>query len=91
MNGAAAKTDMASPRWDAGNMSAMTPPAFVRGEEPKAPAKNRRMIRVWILSASSSCVEGRKDTVRGEEEDLPAIELGKRSPKQGPNGELRVN
>ena len=49
MNGAAAKTDMASPRWDAGNISAMTPPAFVRGEEPKAPAKNRRIIRVCMF------------------------------------------
>lgn len=31
-------------------MSAMTPPAFVKGEEPKDPAKNRRMISVQIFS-----------------------------------------
>ena len=46
MNGAAANTDMARPRCEAENISAMTPPAFVRGDEPKAPAKNLRMIRV---------------------------------------------
>ncbi len=46
MNGAAAKADMARPRCEAGNMSAMIPPAFVRGEEPKAPAKKQRIIRV---------------------------------------------
>lgn len=30
-------------------ISAITPPAFVRGEEPIAPAKNRRMSKVWIF------------------------------------------
>ena len=27
----------------------MTPPAFVRGEEPKAPAQNRSMTSVWMF------------------------------------------
>lgn len=49
MKGAAAKTDMARPRWEAGNMSAITPPALVRGEEPKAPAKKRKTIRVCMF------------------------------------------
>ncbi len=49
MKGAAAKTDMARPRCDAGNISAITPPAFVKGDEPNAPAKNRRIIRVWMF------------------------------------------
>lgn len=49
MNGAAAKTDMARPRCFAANMSAMTPPAFVRGDEPNAPAKNRSMSSVWTF------------------------------------------
>ena len=30
-------------------MSAITPPALVRGEEPKAPAKKRKMTRVWMF------------------------------------------
>jgi hypothetical protein len=30
-------------------MSAMTPPAFVKGEDPNAPAKNRRMRSDWMF------------------------------------------
>jgi hypothetical protein len=45
MNGAAEKMDMANPRSFAENKSAMTPPAFVSGLDPKAAAKNRRMRR----------------------------------------------
>ncbi|KAI4085888.1 MAG: hypothetical protein LQ344_008048, partial [Seirophora lacunosa] len=48
-NGAAAKIDIARPRCDAGNMSAITPPEFVRGEDPKAPAKKRKMTSVWTF------------------------------------------
>ena len=47
--GAAAKRDMATPRCLAGNISAITPPTLVRGEEPKAPAKNRRMTSVCMF------------------------------------------
>jgi hypothetical protein len=43
MKGAAEKTDMARPRSLALKRSAMTPPAFVSGLDPKAAAKNRRM------------------------------------------------
>ena len=46
------KIPMASPRAEAGNMSAMTPPALVKGEEPVEPASNRSTRRVAIpLSA----------------------------------------
>lgn len=38
--GAAANMLIASPRSLAGNISAITPPAFVKGLDPKAPAKN---------------------------------------------------
>ena len=48
-NGAAAKILIAKPRSEAGNISAMTPPAFVKGDDPKAPAKNRSIRRVWIF------------------------------------------
>lgn len=48
-NGAAAKILVAKPLWDAGNISAMTPPAFVNGEEPNAPARNLKMIRVSMF------------------------------------------
>jgi hypothetical protein len=47
--GAAAKMLVAKPLWDAGNMSAITPPALVNGEEPNEPAKNLRMIRVSMF------------------------------------------
>jgi hypothetical protein len=47
--GAAANTLIASPRWEAGNMSAITPPAFVKGEDPNAPAKKRKMRSVWMF------------------------------------------
>jgi hypothetical protein len=30
-------------------MSAMTPPAFVNGLDPKAPAKNLNIKRVWMF------------------------------------------
>jgi hypothetical protein len=30
-------------------MSAMTPPAFVKGDDPNAPAKNRKMRSVWMF------------------------------------------
>ena len=45
--GATAKKLIARPRSEAANISAMTPPALVSGEEPKAPAKNRRIIKVY--------------------------------------------
>ena len=50
-NGAAAKRLIAIPLCLAWNMSAMTPPALVKGEAPKAPAKKRRMIRVQLFCA----------------------------------------
>jgi hypothetical protein len=43
MKGAAEKMDMAKPRSFALKRSAITPPAFVRGLDPKAAAKNRRI------------------------------------------------
>lgn len=35
----------------AGQMSAITPPAFAKGEEPKVPARNRNTIRTAALGA----------------------------------------
>ncbi|KAG7419218.1 hypothetical protein Forpe1208_v003536 [Fusarium oxysporum f. sp. rapae] len=52
-NGAAAKMAIAKPRWDAGNMSAMAPPAFVKGDEPKAPARNRKTSNDVPLGAAA--------------------------------------
>ena len=49
MNGAAAKMDIARPRCREGNMSAMTPPALVKGEDPKAPARNRVTMSVVMF------------------------------------------
>ena len=48
-NGAAAKRLIARPLCDAGNISAITPPALVRGEDPKEPARNLRTTRVWMF------------------------------------------
>jgi len=48
-NGAEAKILMAKPLCCAENISAMTPPAFVKGLEPKAPAKNLKMITLWMF------------------------------------------
>jgi hypothetical protein len=45
MKGAAEKMDIAKPRSFALKTSAMTPPAFVSGLDPKAAAKNRKMSR----------------------------------------------
>ncbi|KAL5045078.1 hypothetical protein BDW71DRAFT_208680 [Aspergillus fruticulosus] len=50
-NGAAAKALIAMPRCSAGIMSAITPPALVIGDDPNAPAKNRRMIRDQLFCA----------------------------------------
>lgn len=47
--GAAANKLMAIPRSFAGNMSAITPPALVNGEDPNEPAKKRRIIRVQMF------------------------------------------
>lgn len=44
----------AGPRSLAENMSAMTPPELVRGEEPKEPARKRRMMSVWIFWAPAA-------------------------------------
>ena len=54
IKGAAEKTDIANPRCDAENISAMTPPAFVSGEDPNAPAKNRKTTSVVILCAPAA-------------------------------------
>jgi hypothetical protein len=35
-------------------MSAMTPPELVRGDDPKAPAKKRRMISVSMFCAPAA-------------------------------------
>ena len=48
-NGAAANKLIAIPRSFAGNISAITPPALVNGDEPNEPAKKRRIIRVQIF------------------------------------------
>jgi hypothetical protein len=48
-NGAAAKILVANPRWEAGNISAITPPELVSGEDPKAPAKNLKITRVSLF------------------------------------------
>ncbi len=53
-NGAAAKTAVARPRSWAENISAMTPPELVRGLEPKAPAKKRSTIKVWMSWAAAA-------------------------------------
>ena len=47
--GAKANKLIARPRSDAGKISAMTPPALVIGEEPKAPAKNRKTSSVPVF------------------------------------------
>lgn len=47
--GASANKLIANPLCDAGKISAITPPALVSGEEPKAPAKNRRTSNVPVL------------------------------------------
>jgi hypothetical protein len=44
--GAEAKRLIAMPRCLAGNMSAITPPALVRGDDPNDPARKRRIMRV---------------------------------------------
>lgn len=49
-----AKMLVAIPRSDAGNMSAITPPALVRGDEPRAPAKNRKTIRAAMVGAPAA-------------------------------------
>lgn len=49
MNGAILKTLIARPRSFAANRSATTPPALVRGLDPKAPPKNRRMRSVQMF------------------------------------------
>ena len=49
VKGAAVKSNNAGPLSDAGNRSAMTPPELVSAEEPKAPAKKRRMRRVSLF------------------------------------------
>jgi hypothetical protein len=40
---------MAIARSFAGNISAITPPAFVNGDDPNAPAKNRKIISVQLF------------------------------------------
>lgn len=52
--GAAAKSVMARPLSLAAKVSAMTPPEFVRGEDPKAPAKKRKMMSVQIFCAPAA-------------------------------------
>lgn len=47
--GADAKMLIATPLSRAWNISAITPPAFVKGEDPKEPAKKRRMMTVHIF------------------------------------------
>jgi hypothetical protein len=54
MKGAAEKIDMAKPRSFAVNRSAMTPPAFVKGLDPKAAAKNRRMSNPQMFGAPAA-------------------------------------
>lgn len=53
-DGQRAKMAMASPLSEAGNTSAITPPAFVNGDDPKAPAKNRIRRRVWMFCAPAA-------------------------------------
>lgn len=36
------------------NISAITPPAFVSGDAPKAPAKKRRTMSVWMSWAPAA-------------------------------------
>lgn len=47
--GAVEKMLIARPRSRAGKQSAITPPAFVRGLDPKLPAKKRRMMTVHMF------------------------------------------
>jgi hypothetical protein len=51
-DGANTKMDIANPLSLAAKQSAITPPAFVRGEEPNDPAKNRKMSSVVMLLAA---------------------------------------
>jgi len=47
--GAEAKTLIARPRWLAEKVSAMTPPALVSGDEPKAPTRKRNATMAPML------------------------------------------
>ena len=47
--GARAKSPMARPRSDALNISAICPPALVRGDDPNAPAKNLKTRSVCMF------------------------------------------
>ena len=49
MNAAAENVPIARPRCEAGNKSEIAPPEFPKGEEPKKPARNRRMIKVQMF------------------------------------------
>ena len=49
--GAIANIAIAIPRSLALNISAMTPPALVRGDDPKVPAKARMMIKAAMFGA----------------------------------------
>ncbi|GMG10787.1 unnamed protein product [Aspergillus oryzae var. brunneus] len=51
MKGAAAKRHRASPRCSARNISLITPPAFVSGDDPAVPARKRRTNKVCIFCA----------------------------------------
>lgn len=52
-NGAAAYSDTARARSEAENMSEMTPPELVSGEDPKNPARNRHTRRVSTFLATA--------------------------------------
>lgn len=65
-------------------MSAITPPAFVSGDDPKAPAKNRMMMSVWIffdpaapaLKAVRTAYVPKKRTCRPYSSDIGAHSNG---------------
>jgi hypothetical protein len=49
IKGAVAKMDEAKPRRESGKRSAITPPAFVRGDAPKVPDRKRKTSRDAML------------------------------------------
>ncbi len=52
-NGAEENATSANPRWRIGQISATTPPAFVKGEAPKVPAKNLMMSSPSMFGAAA--------------------------------------
>ena len=92
MKGAAAKMAVTGPHSSAVNMSAMTPPIFVRGEDPKEPAKKRRMssVQMFCAPAHPALKHAKSPKVTKNITCLPYIsDIGEKS--KGPTANPRTN